>query len=428
MNTQAEPLHEPLALERVPFLQLTATRAHLRHVFLVRNAVLGAALVYAGARWVAAIPVAVTDWSVAVFLLAVLVNVGTWARLRDPLPVSHNEFLLQILADVALLAAAMHHTGGEMSPLLVLYLVPLTIAAATLPFPHTVAVFAAVVLAHEVVCVLLPAGAFHALAEVERKSDLVDLLAAGLIAYFVATMARATREHERLLSSIHEEYLRQRHSADLGTLAAYAAHQIASPLATISVLVNDLRSGRWRPKDLRKALDLMANEIETCKSVSSRLLANAGHMRAEGGGRVPADRFLAAIVDKCQLMHPWIAVSWRHEGGTPPPEIVAEASLEQAILALLKRNPGPTRRVEVSQSWDGEYLRILICHCCADGDAGGDDPYLGDHNLLMATHAVSRFGGALERLEHSSGRCVRVSLPLDTVGVSGGLSRMDGLA
>lgn len=395
-------------------VQCTATREHLRRVFFLRNAVLLVAVAYAVTRF-AAEGVAPSQWAMGLFLLAVTVNAATWARLREALPVSHGEFLLQIVADVVLLAAALHHSGGETSPLLVLYLVPLTIAAAALPVSHTAVVFVAVVLAHEIVCVYLPAGEWRAILEAERRQDAVDLLAAGLIAYFVAAMSRTSRDHQALLQRIHEDYLRQRHSADLGTLAAYAAHQLASPLATIAVLVGDLRSGAWKPKDLRTALDLMANEVQTCKTISSRLLASAGYSRAESGGRVAADRFLAAIVDKCQLMHPWIEVSCRHEGDSPPPEILAEASLEQAIMALLKRSPGPARRVEVSQRWNGQQLDIQICHCGSPAEESSKD----ELDIVMASHAVGRFGGAIERVHHDRGPCVRLSFPLGNLSVAG---------
>lgn len=410
----AAPALPPAA--RAATLQCTATREHLRRVFVLRNAVLAAAVLYGLARMAAdgAAPTPPTQWALGLLVLAAAVNAATWARLREAVPVSYNEFLLQILADVVLLAAALHHSGGDTSPLLVLNLVPLTIAAAALPFGHTAVVFIAVVVSHEIVCVYLPAGEWRALMQADRSEDLVDLLAAGLIAYFVSTMARTSREHHALLQRIHEDYLRQRHSADLGTLAAYAAHQLASPLATIAVLVGDLRSGAWKPKDLRTALELMANEVDTCKAISSRLLASAGFSRAESGGRVAADRFLAAIVDKCQLMHPWIEVSCRHEGDSPPPEILAEASLEQAILGLLKRGPGPTRKVDVSQRWDGQHLRIQICHCASPEEESSKD----ELDILMASHAVGRFGGAIERMDHGHGPCVRVSLPLGNLSVA----------
>ena len=397
-------------------LQLTATREHLRHVFLVRSAVLLAALAYTGARWAADAPPMLGPWAGVFFALAMVLNTATWARLRRASPVSQDELLLHILADVALLGVALHLSGGDTSPLVDLYLVPLTLAAAALPLSRTALVFLAVIVAHEAVCVVLPAGNLLAIVEVSRNGDLVDLFAAALLAYIVYSMARSSREHYALLRSIHEDYLRQRHSADLGTLAAYAAHQLASPLASIAVLVNDLRRGLWRPKDLRQAFELMAKEIDTCKAVTARLLASAGYSRAESGGRVSADRFLAAIVDKCQLMYPWLSISCRHDGEAPAPEILAEASLEQAILALLKCRPGPTRKVDVHQRWDGEHLHIHICHC----ESKAQDPQTSELDILMASHTMSRFGGAVERMEHmghGEGPCVKLSLPLNNLSV-----------
>src|SRR5688500_6973829 len=122
-----------------PPLQLTATRTHLSQVFWSRNVVLAAVLAWMGLTRAEFSSL----WVPAISAVALLINLVTWIRLRQPVPVTYGEFLVQILADVALIGAGLHHSGGD-STIAVLSFVPLTIAAATLPWQQTLIVFIAI--------------------------------------------------------------------------------------------------------------------------------------------------------------------------------------------------------------------------------------------------------------------------------------------
>ena len=72
----------------------------------------------------------------AIALLALL-NIFSWWRLSLDYPVGNTELLLQLVADVAVLTALLYYGGGSTNPFVSLYLLPLVIAAATLPRLHT---------------------------------------------------------------------------------------------------------------------------------------------------------------------------------------------------------------------------------------------------------------------------------------------------
>lgn len=412
-------------LPRDGFVQLTATRDHLRFVFMKRNVLLlavcvgmAAAVATDGSSWVSPSIAAVVG-------LAAVLNLFTWLRLKQPAPVSYRELLFQILVDVTLLSAALGLSGGDASPFQALYLLPLTIAAATLPWKYALIVALAIVGCRELAChfcVSLPGPS-------TPGEEMVELLAGGLIAYFVFSLAGTSRRHERLLAEIRENYLKQRHSAELGTLAAGAVDQLSSPLATMAVVVGELRDDLGPPAERKQALEIMAKQIETCKEVSSRLLASAGHCRAEGGGKLAADKFCAAIVDKCQLMQPWMSVQCRYEGRKPAPQILAESSLEQAILVLLRSAPGTAPRTEISIRWDEKRLQIQLCargpRSRADADACQSAPLFARTalapedrlDLLMAKTMIGSFGGTVGDPTHTDGH-VSVKLSLALLGVA----------
>ncbi len=401
-----------------PFVQLTATRAHLRFDFITRNVLLTAFCVWMAVALVEDVSWWVSPWIAAVAAPAAVLNLATWLRLKHVAPVSYGEFLLQILADVVLLSGAVCLTGGDSSPFEALYLLPLTIAAATLPWPYTLAVVLAILGCREFACIYSgPSTARYA-----PDEETIELLTGASIAYFVFCLARTSRKHERFVAEIRENYLRQRHAAELGTLAAVAADQLSSPLATMAVVVGELRDGAGPPAERNQALEIVARQIDSCKQIASRLLASAGYSRAEGGGRMAADKFCAAVLDKCQLMQPWMTLQCRCEGSaSPAPEILADASLEQAILVLLKSAPGAARRVDISIRWDEERLWIRFCdgatHSAVE-DAGAGAPLFArgapaPADLLMAKATIDRFGGTLSERARADGKaCVELSLSL----------------
>jgi two-component system, sensor histidine kinase RegB len=395
--------------------QLTPTREHLRQVFVARNVVLVAAIVGVTAEIFQRQSALFSPWIAGILGLLALLNLFTWFRLRQPAPVSYIEFSMQIVADVLLLTAALYYSGGEASPLNDLYLVPLTIAAATLPLRHTLIVALTIVGCHLLACYAPPPGSLKV------NDDMVELLTGGLIVYFVFSMAKTSRKHERLLARLREDYLKQQHSREMGTLAAVTADQMSSPLATMAVVVGELREGFPVSSERRQAFDVVANQIQLCKQILSRLLAQVGYDRMDRGGKVQADKFLATIVDKCRLMQPGMVVQCRYDGPTPAPEILANASLEQAILALLgnARSEAPPQLL-ISGWRDEMRLQIEIRDSRLSVGMGGLDGSSSRARapddrpeLLMAKTAISQFGGTIENLTHADGRvCVKLSLPL----------------
>jgi two-component system sensor histidine kinase RegB len=420
LSDNVEIPSEGLRIADLP-AQLTPTRSHLRQLFVARNAVLAVGCI--GVAGAAAAQSALRSPAIAGILgILALLNLFTWLRLKQSVPVSYNQFLLQILADVVLLSAAMCFSGGDASPFQNLYFVPLTIAAATLPWRHTLIAACAIVGCRELAChYYVPLPGIPA-----PDHEMVELLTGGLIAYFAFSMAKTSRSHEQALARIKEDYLKQRHLTELGTLAAVAADQMSSPLATMAVLVGELRDGACRSSECRQALDVVANRIELCKQTLSRLLASAGHSRVEGGGKVPADKFLAAIMDKCRLMQPWMALQCHYEGCLPAPGILAETSLEQAIRVLLNSAPvAAALQVEVAGEWDEKRLQIRLCTRgplpAPDADAHAGVPLFARkrvaendrQELFMAKATISRFGGTLEEAAQTDGQaCVKLSLPL----------------
>ena len=118
---------------------LTAAKANLQRLALVRAVlvVVESAAIFYGYFWLhAALPYPLLIG--VVMLLAVAFGMTLW-RLRQPWPVTDAEFFVQLLLDVLAHGVLLYASGGATNPFISYFLVPLTIAAAVLPWRYTIA-------------------------------------------------------------------------------------------------------------------------------------------------------------------------------------------------------------------------------------------------------------------------------------------------
>src|SRR5690554_7045900 len=90
---------------------------------------------------------------IGVVLAMALVNLVTWWRLGHHRTITHGEYLVHLLADVLALSLLFYYTGGSSNPFITYYLVPVTIAAATLPWRYAWIIATTALLAYSLLMV-----------------------------------------------------------------------------------------------------------------------------------------------------------------------------------------------------------------------------------------------------------------------------------
>ncbi|RMD79736.1 MAG: sensor histidine kinase, partial [Gammaproteobacteria bacterium] len=411
-------------------------RLNLRRLVLLRAvAVAGQALAIAVAAGPLGLPLPLLPLG-AVLGAEVLLSLATWAYLARGGEAGPRGFLLQLAADVAALAALLYWTGGAANPFVSLFLVPLAVAAAVLPPPGVWALAGLAVGCHTLLLfwhrplpVAAPAGGGEAGLPLPGLHVLGMwlgfVLGAVLLAWFVTRMGQALQERERELARARERALRDERLLALATLAAGTAHELGTPLGTIAVLARELERehGAGDP-ELARRLALLRAQVGRCKEALGALAAAAGESRAEAGRLRPLAAFLEGLAETWRRRRPGAALRCRLEGPRPGPRLVADRSLEQALLSILDNaadaSPG---EVELEARWDEGQLRLAVCDRgpglgAAVARAAGRRPVstkpqgLG-LGLFLAHAAIRRLGGEI-RLEErpGGGTCTRVVLPL----------------
>ena len=293
-----------------------------------------------------------------------LVNVLTWWRLSFDFPVGNLELFLQLSVDVLVLTVLLYYGGGSTNPFVSLYLLPLVIAAATLPRRHTWGMAALTLACYSLLMVWyvpLPGGhaqhgpaamsqmdhSHHDMAAppaaVAASSPLEDafnthvlgmwlgfVISAVVVAYFAVEMARAVRSRDAQLTRVREDTLRNERIVALGTQAAGAAHELGTPLSTMSVVIGEMRRECTAPEQLDNLI-ILDEQVKNCKRILDSLLSHAQETSSE----LSLEEFIRNVLDEWQLLRPTVHYRFHVDGLQPSPRLRSDLALRSALLNLL---------------------------------------------------------------------------------------------
>jgi two-component system, sensor histidine kinase RegB len=251
------------------------------------------------------------------------------------------------------------------------------------------------------------------------------VLTAVVTSWFVVRIVASFRDHDRQASEAAQRALRDEAVLRVGALAAGAAHELATPLTTMTVLAGEIANSAETPS-MRRDAAALSDQVKRCRGLIGDLLAAATHAHASGGGRERLDRFLESVAAGARAMHPEATILCDWTGIVPAPEVFGELGLKQALSALLDNAVDASPNdVGFAGRVDAGTLRLSI-EDRGGGVSAADLPKLGRAffstkpsgkgvglGLVIATRAIERLGGTL-RWESDAGRGTRaeVTLPL----------------
>lgn len=399
----------------------------LRLIVVVAESLVAALAVY---RWHLVLPVGPLLW---LFMAVALLVMLTVLQLRGAAPVSDAALFVHLTLDVLALTALLYLTGGVANPFAPFYLLPLTLTAVSLPGGYTWAMAALTMGCYALLSYLhLPLPAVHA-GHGEGAVGLHELgmwfgfmFSALLIAGFGVQMGRSVRDRDRMIARLHEQQLQQDHVLALGTLAAGAAHELGTPLATLAVVLKDLAPGEAVD---RGRLELLRAQVTRCKEILGSLAATAGGWRAESGAAIDLELWLQALLRRWRAARPEVRAEAALDGPRPAPRLVVEQTLEQALMNVLNNaaDASPSA-VAIDVHWNAGELVVEVCDRGSGlapelhgriGTPGASTKQEGmGLGLFLTFHALRRFGGDAMLFERDGGgTCCRVVLPLDSLRV-----------
>jgi len=333
----------------------------------------------------------------------------------------------QLSVDLVGMGVLLYLAGGATNPLVSLLLLPVAVAALALPGAWVTGIAAlAVGLYSGLMLYSLPLP----IADAARATRLhlggmwlTFVVSAVLVAWFVTRMTASIRERDAWLAAAREEGLRAAQVLALGQLAAGAAHELGTPLATMSVLAGELAQDARLPDDARADLELLRRQLALCKDIVGGLTRQAGFERADNVHGMPADAWLEGLLARWRALQPQAACAFDVVANKlPPPLVAGEPTLEQAIVNLLNNAAqSEPHGMRLELAWDAARLVVAVHDRGAGFPAevlrrSGAEP-LPAHaqgsgiGLWLTRAAVERLGGNLRLANSAMGGVATIELP-----------------
>lgn len=430
MNSIA--LTEPVAPSHID----TANRKNLSLLIQLRwIAVLGQVVTIAVVHFGLNIPLPLAPMGLVLVALLAL-NALSHVWLRQHLQISSQALFSALLLDVAALTVQLYFSGGATNPFTALYLLQIALAAVLLPgrgawviVVVTCAAFVALIGINVPLAVRPPASLLrlHILG-----LFVCFVLGAVLLVVFLSRMSRNLQERDTYLVELKRRAAEEDHIVRIGLLASGAAHELGTPLASVSVILGDWRRMpeiSQHPEMLQELLEMQA-AIRRCKTILSGILLSAGEARGEAPVVTSLHRFLDEIARDWSDGRPAGTLQYHAGSGAlgEDVKIVSDPAIKQVVTNLLDN------AFEVSPGWirlnaerRGDMLRIEVLDLgpgfSPDMLENFGKPYHstkgrrgGGLGLFLVVNVIRKLGGSVTAHNRQpGGATVMVELPLATL-------------
>ena len=362
-------------------------------------------------------------------------NIASHLRWHEHRPVSNGEMFMALLVDVASLTVLLYLSGGTTNPFAFLYLLQVIISAVLLEVAWTwsivlITILCMAGLAMYAEPLALPFDHARGIARIYVQGLLVCFaLNAALLVMFISRISDNLREKAAQLAGLRQRAAEEEHIVRMGLLASGAAHELGTPLATVSVILGDWkRMPEFRKNpELLEEITEMQTQLKRCKSIVSGILLSAGEARGESAVRTTMRGFLDGLVAQWRESRPVRAFAYNNHIREDLP-VASDSALKQTIDNLLDN------ALEASPDWVGMDARIedrnltLSVVDRGPGFAPGmlaqlGKPYQstkgkpgGGLGLFLAVNVVRKLGGTVTaRNRPQGGAEVVLCLPLSAI-------------
>lgn len=306
-----------------------------------------------------------------VIALSAWLNIFLSLRWRSSIRLQERFSVLLLGFDLLQLAGLLYLTGGLENPFSILFLVPVTVSATTLPLNRTVWLSLLAVAS----VTFLAFFSFPLPWRSGSPPEFPPLYVAGVWAgltcgivfstLYVSRVASETREMSAALSATETILAHEQQLHALDGLAAAAAHELGTPLATIVLVAKELRGEHSDDPVLGEDLELLYSQANRCREILSRL-ANRDAQSDAMYARLKITVMLEEIIDPLRGPDVDIRVSTSQDemadGQTNATPVVSRnPAIKYALANLLENGVDFARTmVEVEVTWDDREIVITI--------------------------------------------------------------------
>jgi two-component system sensor histidine kinase RegB len=303
-------------------------------------------------------------------VLAALValNLASIAFLRRRSRISNAELFGALLLDVVALSAQLYFSGGATNPFVSLFLLQVVLGSVLLDRWSSWALVVATSIAFAVLTgayrpITLPLGFDRSLFALHIQGMWVCFaLVAVLLVMFVTRINGNLRAQDAYVAAIRRQAVEEDHIVRIGMLASGAAHELGTPLSSLSVILGDWRriEAIAADPDLSRDVEDMQAEVQRCKAIVTGILLSSGDARGEQSAATTVHALFDRIVADWTAARDFVPLRYDDRFGADVP-IVADVVLQQAVFNLLDNaaevSPGS---IDIALTRDGDTLELTV--------------------------------------------------------------------
>jgi len=251
-----------------------------------------------------------------------------------------------------------------------------------------------------------------------------------VVTYFVTRTASQLKDSESELRKTQAARAASQRLQGLTSLAAGAAHELATPLSTIDVIVRELSrhlEGVEKPESVTTDLQLMDAQLEMCKQILQRLRTSAGDSMAQRWDNTTVGDLIDATLEGVRDPHR-VEVTDGSDRVENQSLWVPQEALAQAIRNLIHNGldaSDENSKIHVEARIENDSVKILVIDegegMSEDVMGRAPDPFFTTKapgagiglGLFLTKNVISQLGGDLVfDSTPGSGTAAIVSIPL----------------
>lgn len=367
----------------------------------------------------------------AILVALVGLNLSTLSLLHRGWKVANHQLFVAILMDWAALTTQLYLSGGATNPFASIGLLQVVLGAVLLDVWSSWALLALHCLTFGVLAAAhrplhLPTGYASGLSPVHMLASWLNfVLVSVLLTLFVTRINRNLRIRDARLAELRQQAAEEDHIVRMGLLASGAAHELGTPLASMSVILGDWRHQPELGPQTEEIGEMQA-AVARCKDIVTGILYASGEARSERVERTSLAAFIAQVARDWDGQCPGIlTVEDRSDRALA---IVADRTLVQVLFNLLDNAvEAGAGRITLSAHTDDDMLRLSV-EDDGPGFAPGmiedlGKPYRSTKDrrgaglgLFLAVNVLRKLGGTVGVASgRQGGAMVTLTIPLDAL-------------
>ncbi|PXA86785.1 histidine kinase [Nostoc sp. 3335mG] len=355
-------------------------------------------------------------------------NLMTLSLLHKGWKVANHQLFVALLMDWAALTTQLYLSGGTTNPFAPIGLLQVVLGAVLLEAWSSWALVALHSCAFGILAAVhrplrLPAGYGSTLSPVHMLASWLNfVMVSVLLVLFVTRIGRNLRVRDARLAELRQQAAEEDHIVRMGLLASGAAHELGTPLSSMSVILGD-----WRHQPeltpLTEEIGEMQAAVARCKEIVTGILYASGEARSEMVERTSLSAFVAKVARDWDAQRPEVLTLEDQSGRDIA--IVADRTLVQVLFNLLDNAvEAGADRITLAVEIAGDELHLAV----QDNGPGFTPatlqalgkPYSSTKDrrgaglgLFLAVNVMRKLGGAVTAANvNGRGAIVTLAIPL----------------